>query len=414
MFINEVRNYRLNKFNLLIFSLIVVILFVTLFSCNTVYQFQRVSTQPVKDNFDLPEKSELGKFANSVDANIRINLLLAIGTNFVIKSDSTIYKDKVAIQSQNSNTSTANSNSIEYEITYKDIGSTFISFTPICLNGKRVSKVLKVQKKDATSFYLIANIPLIFYLSGVISAEMGKSFPAEALKAQAVAARTYFYVSKLNNKPYDIENSVNFQVFNLDNLEYFLPIVAEVDNLVLTYKGEIFPTYFHSHSGGILTTPELVWGSKDPKSILSQVYRVKEDYYSSESYKWTAEIGRFFLKTLFARAGFDVDGYCSNIEIASIGPDKRISQLKLTFSNGKIIEIKGDAFRKVVGTTVIKSTNFTFSYNASSQNYIFNGAGYGHGIGMSQYGAKAMAEQGFKYESILLFYYNDVEIKKYR
>ncbi|HPC37936.1 MAG TPA: SpoIID/LytB domain-containing protein [Exilispira sp.] len=424
--------------------ILILLLVLTLFSCNTMYQFSRtLNTQnsPIKDDFNFPEKKELGQYLNLIDSNIRINLLLKTGEKFIIKSDSPIYKDNKAVetvnptqpdnQSQNS-TSSQGSDSNKtyyYEITAKDIGSTFISFSFISLEDMQVSKVLKVEKKDDTGFYLIANIPLIFYLAGVLSAEMGKSFPDEALKAQAVAARTYLYSSGFspdlnpsnnqagsntsltlnskNKKPYDVENSTNFQVFSFKNIEYFIPYVAATDNLVLKYDGSVFPTYFHSHSGGILTTPELVWGKK-----ISNVYKVKEDIFSGDSYKWKAEIGRFFLKTLFQRAGFDVDGYCENIEILKIGEDKRVSKIKLSFSNGKIVELTGDAFRKVVGTTVIKSTNFSFTYDASNQNFIFNGIGYGHGIGLSQYGAKTMAERGFSFDRILAFYYDGSKLEK--
>lgn len=418
------------RINIFIGKFLFIILLIYCFvasSCSTMYEFNRaISTSPVKDDFAFPEKKELGEFANLTDANIRINLLIATGVSFIIKSQTLIYKDNKPIEQNNTE------QGYFYEITYKDIGSTFLSFSYIFLQEKQVCKVLKVEKKDDTQFYLIANIPFIYYLSGVLSAEMGKSFPQEALKAQSVAARTYFYATTFTNnnsktsnnsasnnagnnannsynnfKPYDIENSVNYQVFSFNNIEYFIPFIAATDNLVLKYQGSIFPTYFHSHSGGMLTTPQLVWG-KESKPI----YKVKEDIYSGDTYKWKVEIGRFFLKTLFQRAGYDVDGHCSNIEILGIGEDKRISLLRLSFSNGKTVEIKGDAFRKLVGTTVIKSTNFTFTYDNSTQNYIFNGIGYGHGIGLSQFGAKAMAEQGFTFDKILLFYYNDVEISK--
>lgn len=399
-------------------------------ACATTYEYTRgVSSvsknaaPEIKDDFNFPEKKELGKYANLVDANIRINLLLASGTSFIVKSQTPIYKDGKQIENQTLNQTSSNNQDpiYQYEITYNDIGSRFLSFSNFYLDDKRICKLLKVEKKDEKNFYLIANIPLIYYLAGVISAEMGKSFPPQALKAQTVAARTYFYatsaylknlenIKNKNNqqiKPFDIENSVNFQVFNFNNIEYFIDFVAETDNLVLKYQGQIFPAYFHSHSGGILTTPELVWG----RTVVA-AYKVKEDIYSGDTYKWKAEIGRFFLKTLFQRSGYEADGYCTNIEVLSLGLDRRIAKLKISFSNGKTFELSGDAFRKVVGTTVIKSTIFTFTYDSASQNYIFNGVGYGHGIGLSQYGAKAMAEKGFDYEQILKFYYNDIEISK--
>ncbi len=386
------------------FILILFTFFLFFFSCYTGYQFERITVeQSIKQDFSYPEKNELGKYSNLTDSKIRVNILIAQGSSFILSSDSTIYKDNKPLETSQKN---------EYEITFKDVNSSFLSFTPLILNGKKISNIIKVEKKDQANIYIISNIPLIYYLAGVISAEMGKSFPPDALKAQAIASRTYFYSNRLENQPFDIINSTNFQVFNFENIEYFIPIVASVDNLVLTYKGKVFPSFFHSHSGGILTTPELVWGKS--KIEYYSIYKVKKDLYSKPDYSWKAEVGRFFLKTLFLKYGFAVDGYCSNIEILSIGIDSRIAFLKLTFSNGKVIELNGDSFRKIVGTTVIKSTNFNFSYDSNTQNYIFSGIGYGHGIGMSQYGAKTMAENGFNYEYILLFYYNDVTIESKR
>ncbi|MFN3411553.1 MAG: SpoIID/LytB domain-containing protein [Exilispira sp.] len=408
---NRVILNRKNKISYLFF-LSIIFLFL-LFSCKTTYQFSRTSSPPVKEDFNFPEKNELSDYNNLTDSNIRINLLIATGESFLIKSNTIIYKDNKPITTINNEG--GNSPDNYYKITLMDAGSTFISFSFFQLDGKNISKVIKVEKKDDKNIYLIANMPLIFYLAGVLSAEMGKSFPAEALKAQSIAARTNLYANGFGNKNdrlYDVINSTNFQVFNFENLQYFIPFVASTDNLVLTYKSQIFFAYFHSHSGGILTTPELVWG-KNNSEIYSQIYRIKEDIYSSDSYKWQANIPRFFLKTLFQRAGYNVDGYCENIEVLYIGEDKRISKIKFYFSNKVNLEITGDQFRKIAGTTLIKSTIFTFYYDSASQNYIFNGTGYGHGIGLSQYGAKTMAEKGYNYAQILGFYYNFAELRKY-
>lgn len=402
---------RLNKILFLVLLLFAFIFII--FSCKTTYQFSRISISTVKEDFNFPEKNELNDYKNLRDSNIRINLLIATGESFLIKSNTTIYKDSNPIKIANNEGDNSISN--YYQITLKDAGSTFISFSFFQLDGKNISKVIKVEKKDDKNIYLIANMPLIFYLAGVLSAEMGKSFPAEALKAQSVAARTYLYANGFgskNDRLYDAINSSNFQVFNFENLQYFIPFVASTDNLVLTYKSQIFFAYFHSHSGGILTTPELVWG-KNNSETYSKVYRVKEDIYSSDSYKWHANIGRFFLKTLFQRAGYNVDGYCENIEVLYIGEDKRLSKIKFYFSNKVNLELTGDQFRKIAGTTIIKSTIFTFYYDSETQNFIFNGNGYGHGIGLSQYGAKTMAEKGYNFTQILEFYYNYAELKKY-
>ncbi|HPB48646.1 MAG TPA: SpoIID/LytB domain-containing protein, partial [Exilispira sp.] len=220
-----------------------------------------------------------------------------------------------------------------------------------------------------------------------------------------IAARTYFWATKLEDKPYDITNSINSQVFLYDNISFFIPLVAQTDNLVLLYDDKIFPAYFHSNSGGILTTPDRVWGKTS-----SPVFQVKPDPYSDDYTIWKADIGRYFIKTLFERAGYAVDGYATSIKVDSVGIDKRATTVTVSFSNNKTYTTSSDAFRKIVGTTVIKSTIFSVCYNENSQNFTFSGYGYGHGVGLSQIGAKNMAEKGFNYLQILAFYYNSSTI----
>ncbi|HOV45761.1 MAG TPA: SpoIID/LytB domain-containing protein [Exilispira sp.] len=392
--------YNKKSTRILNITLICIFIFFLLIlsSCTETYQYIRETTGPGGEGFvqSFPEKKDLGIYSSCIDANIRVRMLITEDSSFEVFSDSPIYKDGDLLDT-----------SVDGSYIIKEVEqvSTFVSETGFTFKEKNYGKQLIVQRKDSNTLYLISSMPLIYYLAGVARAEMGMKFPEEAIKAQIIAARTYFWATKLEDKPYDITNSINSQVFLYDNISFFIPLVAQTDNLVLLYDYKIFPAYFHSNSGGILTTPDRVWGKTS-----SPVFQVKPDPYSDDYTIWKADIGRYFIKTLFERAGYAVDGYATSIKVDSVGIDKRATTVTVSFSNNKTYTTSSDAFRKIVGTTVIKSTIFSVCYNENSQNFTFSGYGYGHGVGLSQIGAKNMAEKGFNYLQILAFYYNSSTI----
>ncbi len=263
-------------------------------------------------------------------------------------------------------------------------------------------------KRNATG--KIDNVLLEDYIVGVLAGEMPVSFEIEALKAQAVAARTYVMKRLVNNKnnDYDIIDTTLNQVY-LDNDELkkkwgnnyvnyinkLKTAVLETSGEYITYKDNIIDALFFSTSVGATENSEEVFVSALP-------------YLRSVDSSWDAEVSPVFsenntfsLKEFYNKLNLI---YSNNLSI----------DVLQTTSTGRIkkIKINGTTFN---GTTVAGKLGIRSDYfNISRDNdtVLVTTKGYGHGVGMSQYGAEAMAKKGYTYDKILKHYYKDVDIKK--
>ena len=267
----------------------------------------------------------------------------------------------------------------------------------------------------------VEELPLDEYLYGVVSAEMPAKFELEALKAQAVAARTYTIYKiengsgKHNDKNADIcddstccqawiskENRLNKWDEN-NREEYWEKIVEAVDSTqgkIITYENAPINAFFHSNSGGITEVVSNVWGGKD-LPYLKSVETSGEDEYSQ--YASEVNISRDDLISKIKERYNDIkidfeEEDC--IKVIEYTESKRVKTVKFGNKN-----LAGTEVRSILG---LKSTNFNIKID--EDNVIFSVIGYGHGVGMSQTGADSMAKQGCNYEEILKHFYTGVEI----
>ncbi len=267
-----------------------------------------------------------------------------------------------------------------------------------------VVRVKRVEKDR------VDTIPIEEYVVGVLAGEMPIDFEMEALKAQAVASRSYVLKRLSYNKDneYDVVDTVMNQVY-LDTEElkdawgsnYTVKInklrtaVNETYNEYLDYNGEIIDALFFSTSNGYTEDANLVFNLDLP--YLKSVDSVWDKEVSSAfSSKYTYSLQEFYEKL-----GLEYD---KNLKIEDISKSdtNRVLSLKI---NG--VEKMGRELYEKLG---LRSTDFEISQVGS--NVLFNMKGYGHGVGMSQYGALGMAKEGYKYDEILKHYYTGVEIKK--
>ncbi len=242
---------------------------------------------------------------------------------------------------------------------------------------------------------------------------MGENFPIEALKAQAVVSRTYTIWKKLTNKNnlYDIENSIYNQVFGNCYSEKIKKAVRETEGEILTTQdGKIVPVFFHACSGGITTNPSDVWQGVYPYNTSTIDPYSEENYYSV----WEKKIPKKYLSKIF---GIEIE----KIEVTERDKTNRVKILQIISKNGIIKTIKGNDFRlKVNENTDVRFDNpyiipsTLFIIEEKKDYFIFKGKGYGHGVGLSQYGAKRMAEIGLNYRDILNFYFNGLKITKFK
>ena len=259
----------------------------------------------------------------------------------------------------------------------------------------------------------VIEITMNEYIMGVVLGEMPITFELEALKAQAVVARTYT-MYKLKNNPNAHKNSDMCDDINCcqayKTKEYAFDswddavenekwkkleeAVNETSNLIITYNGEIIESFFHSHSGGKTENVKYVWGDFEIPYLKSVDGNEDEVYQESKVFSKTE------FKELIKNKIPNFDIKNSKIQIENYTGSGRVDKLKIDD-----VEIKATELRSLIK---IKSTNFRLE--ESGDNIIFYTVGYGHGVGLSQYGANSMAKQGASYEDIIKHYYTDVEI----
>lgn len=246
------------------------------------------------------------------------------------------------------------------------------------------------------------------YVIGVVAAEMPASFSIEALKAQAIASRSYaYYKMKQNNGNYDIIADVSNQAYiNDDEMHekwqgdydiYYKKIKEAVDdtkNEVMTYDGQVIEAFYFAMSNGYTEDVVSVFGESLPylKSVES-----KWDNKSLSNYEVNTQLStEEFLKKLNLNNNIIV---INNQIYDETGRTKEITINSTTF--------KGTEFRKLLN---LRSTDFKIELENNIVNITTKG--YGHGVGMSQYGANGMAKDGFDCYTILKYYYKDIEFQK--
>lgn len=253
----------------------------------------------------------------------------------------------------------------------------------------------------------IEKIPLEKYLIGVLAGEMPVSYDIEALKAQAVAARTYTInkIEQNKTKEYDVVDTTNDQVYKdeqqlkeiwkekyNENTKKLKQAIKETNGEYLTYEGKPIHAFFFSTSSGTTENCKDVFGESLPYLVsVSSTWDENSPSYQGEL-KLTKE--EFCQK---------LEINCNEIKI-NIERNETNSIKNITINNKTI---KGTDFRFKLG---LKSTNLEIEQ--TNNNIIIKTKGYGHGVGMSQYGAKELANNGYKYDEILKHYYQGVEFKK--
>ena len=337
--------------------------------------------------------------------------------------------------------------------------------------------------KEQGKLNVINIIGIEEYLYGVLKKEISPSWPAEALKAQAVAARTFaiFNMNKYIDKGYNICASTNSQAYGGVNHEDPLTnrAVDETRGVIITYKGKPINAVYHSDSGGYTEDSENVWGSFLP--YLRSVESKFEEKVSPPHHTWSYSISEKDLTEKLQKQGHKINSIVS-IEPVKKSETGRASELVFIADNNKVINMKTNDFRSLIGVDLIRSTFFNIEVIGKESNitedtedkkeiedkeeqkesikeileqkkdwtikellelmeknkeekeekkeekvlkaeivksntpltFIFSGSGSGHGVGMSQWGAYGMTLQGSKYQDIIKYYYQGIDIiKKY-
>ncbi|MBE6836337.1 MAG: stage II sporulation protein D [Ruminococcaceae bacterium] len=286
-----------------------------------------------------------------------------------------------------------------------------------------VSEAASKEEKEVTvkvfspSDNSVSSVSEKDYIIGSVAAEMPITYDEEALKAQAVACYTFLKWKQNQNNGEgkngaDIENSENDQTFMTkeqmkekwgDGFEkYYKKLSSAVESVygkTITYENEPIMAVFHALSAGKTEDAEVVWGKKIPylKSVSSEGDRLSPAF-SSTLVLSTEE----FEKLLSTVDGLEFSGKAKDyIGEIKRSPAGTVTEIKIC---NKVLA--GEQLRAALS---LKSSAFDIGFKDGS--FIITADGYGHFVGMSQYGADYMAKQGFKYDEILKHYYTDIEIK---
>jgi len=256
---------------------------------------------------------------------------------------------------------------------------------------------------------LINELDVEEYLKGVVPLEISPDWNSEALKVQAIIARTYVLHQRGANlgREYDVLATTADQVYGGRTVEKpaATQAVIETRGLVLTYDGALILSAYHSTAAGPTENAAEVWGIDLP--YLRGVSCPFD--HNSPYYAWDRSFPMDTVQESLAKAGYNVG------TIASITPYRwteagRISRLRLLHSRGELI-LRAEDLRRILGYRELPSTHFKIEKMGRNMEVQWNG--YGHGVGLCQWGAKEMAEMGYGYEKILKYYYPGVHVEPY-
>jgi stage II sporulation protein D len=246
------------------------------------------------------------------------------------------------------------------------------------------------------------------YVAGTLLGEVSEGFGDVVLRAQAIAIRSYALHRRAHARSpdYDVEASTTGQVYL--GLDGETPMVREAvdatSGQILTFDGEPILAAFHSAAGGRTATAAEVWG-RDVPYLVSVGVPGEED--SPDTY-WRAPVSAEELSDALAAAGKSV-GRVRDVSVASRTPSGRSAALRVRGTEGQV-EVSGETLRRVLGPMRLRST--LFEVRRTEDGFVFVGSGNGHGVGMSQWGARALARSGADHRQILARFYPGARIER--
>ena len=272
---------------------------------------------------------------------------------------------------------------------------------------------IEIQPDTSTEIAEEKSMPEEEYIVGVVAAEMPASFETEALKAQAVAARTYAVNSGLSTEELIKSNGQAYCTVEEMKKKWgsgFNTYYSKIKNAVYATKGEIavyndepILAVFHAISSGKTEEAQNVWSKELPylKSVDSSGDETSSEYYSEKEIP--SKTAAALLQEKYPYIKLSEANIADQMQILERTKAGYISKIQV----GNMV-LTGKQVREALS---LRSSCFTFS--SDGDNIIFKTKGYGHGAGMSQYGANYMAKQGKTYKEILAYYYSGTSLKKY-
>lgn len=270
------------------------------------------------------------------------------------------------------------------------------------VNQKPYRGEIEVARTEA-GLQVVNIIDLEEYLYGILKCEMDVNAPLEALKAQAVIARTFALanINKHKDRGYHLCDSIHCQVYEGVRAEdpIVIKAVDSTSGQVLTYGEEMAQTFYHASCGGWTADALSVWAMEIP-----YLHGVACPFCqrASKSHYWQTTFKITDIQKALNRNGLKTGEISALIPVSSNPGRQRAETIIIQHSQGET-KINSNKFRLLLGSTRIWSTNF--SVVKGEHTITFRGIGKGHGVGLCQWGARVMADLGYNYKQILGFYY---------
>jgi len=279
----------------------------------------------------------------------------------------------------------------------------------VIINGRLFRGNIQFIKKN-NKILVVNRIDLDEYIKGILYHEASHYWPMEALKAQAIVCRTYalFEMQENKQKDFDVTSDIYSQVYGGQESERYRTnkAVDETSGKAIFYQGKIIPAYFHATCAGHTEDASLLWNINLPplKGVVCPYCK------ESPHFNWHYDLTlKEIAQKLFA-AGFKITNI-KNISIEGKDASGRITNLMFTSEEGDVVKVPAKDFRGIIGPNIISSTNFSVAI--AEKDAVFEGIGWGHGVGLCQWGAYFMAKEGRNASEILKYYYPGTNVKAF-
>jgi stage II sporulation protein D len=276
------------------------------------------------------------------------------------------------------------------------------------INGRRFKGGLQVINRGGVILSLINHLRLEDYVKGIAVRETSHYWPIETLKAEAVVFRTFalYRTEQFKNKEFDVSDDVFSQVYGGVEAERYrvTEAVDKTKGEVLQFEGKILPAFYHSTCGGATEDADVLWDI-DLAPLKGVACGFCKD---SPHFSWKITLSKENIRQLWEKNGQKIKKI-NEVVIAGRDKSGRVNNLDIV-TDQKDIEIAAKDFRNMIGPDIIKSTNFKII--GSGSDLTFEGFGWGHGVGLCQWGAYFMAKYGSDYLKILDYYYPGSNLTK--
>jgi len=281
----------------------------------------------------------------------------------------------------------------------------------INVNGQRLRGTLEIVRQADLTLLVINHIGIEEYLQGVLNKEAPYYWPMEALKTLAIVARTYALSQRLSKASveYDVTGDVLSQLYGGRSAESrrTTRAVQQTAGVVLTYHGQIFPAFYHSTCGGLTERGSVMGPAYDLEPLRGGV--ACAFCVSSPFYRWQRVLTKADVAWALKQKQYGSVGVVNELNVVERSPTGRAQKVAIRGSQ-RTVMLSGYDFRALFGFDRLRSTAFTV--RTEGDRFVLEGRGWGHGVGLCQWGTAALARRGLSAEEIVQFYYPQAKLAR--